>query len=165
LHITVPDREVAEKWLHQQLSNCDHVTALLDMANGAPLLARDYGTKNVIEVRKECFNDWIQIATKQVSPVKIAEQWQDQPGSLMIAWMTSWIIDIIKYIQDPQNHIFSNKDMAESLKLELDGLHLKSLFQFYDLLLVCKQRLLTQVNKQLMFEEILICWHQLSSDR
>jgi DNA polymerase-3 subunit delta' len=48
------------------------------------------------------------------------------------------------------------QDLAQTLDL-------KKLFGFYELLLRCKRQLSTTVNKQLMFEEILIHWSQLNT--
>jgi len=41
-------------------------------------------------------------------------------------------------------------------------LNLKKLYKLYDLLLLNRQLLDTQINKQLMFEDILIQWQELN---
>jgi DNA polymerase-3 subunit delta' len=44
-------------------------------------------------------------------------------------------------------------------------LELKGLYKLYDLLLLGRQRLDTQINRQLLFEEILIQWHELNRSK
>jgi len=46
---------------------------------------------------------------------------------------------------------------------ELSGrLNLRDLYQLYDLLLAARERLDSQINKQMMLEEILIHWSELN---
>ena len=52
---------------------------------------------------------------------------------------------------------------VSSLEEMVETLNLKQLYKYYDLLLLSQQRFDTQLNKQLMFEEILIQWSKLNS--
>jgi DNA polymerase-3 subunit delta' len=52
--------------------------------------------------------------------------------------------------------------LKESLQELSQQLELKELYKLYDLILASRQRLNTQINKQTMFEEILIKWLELN---
>jgi DNA polymerase-3 subunit delta' len=55
-----------------------------------------------------------------------------------------------------------NPDLKEPLQELSQQLELKELYKLYDLMLISRQRLNTQINKHTMFEEILIKWLELN---
>ena len=59
-------------------------------------------------------------------------------------------------------HLF-NPDLNNSLQAFAKQLELKELIIFYDLLLISQQRMVTQINNQSIYEEILIAWFNLNS--
>ncbi len=160
LFIQPPASKVASQWL-QQHQVSEHLDILLEIAQASPLTALEYAKDGILETRNACFNDWLKISRQQASPVSIAEQWLQFSDSLLLFWMTSWVVDTLKcyFNQDPDKCY--NPDFKSSLQELAQRLELKRLFKFYDLLLRQKQRLSTQLNKQLIFEEILINWSQL----
>jgi DNA polymerase-3 subunit delta' len=56
-----------------------------------------------------------------------------------------------------------NQDFATDLQEIAVKLDLKEMYKYYDFLLLSQQRLESQINKQLVFEEILIKWSKLNS--
>jgi DNA polymerase-3 subunit delta' len=104
----------------------------------------------------------VAIAKRLESPVIVAEDWHKLPASPLMFWMTSWIIDLIKCFYHPEPENLYNPDLNEQLQELSQQLELKGLYKLYDLLLAQRQRLDTQINKQLLFEEILIQWHELN---
>lgn len=164
LALAAVDKEACSAWLRLQkpeISPSD-ISVLLGLAQNAPLLALDYANDGVLRLRNECFNDWMALARQQRHPVVIAENWQKFPEASLIFWMTSWIIDLVKcYYRAGPDDLY-NPDLSVSLQSLAPRLELKKLFKLYDLLLIGRQRLDTQVNKQSLFEEILIQWYQLN---
>ena len=55
-----------------------------------------------------------------------------------------------------------NPDLKKQLQELSKQMELKELFKLYDLMLITRQRLNTQINKQTMYEEILIKWFELN---
>jgi DNA polymerase-3 subunit delta' len=53
-------------------------------------------------------------------------------------------------------------DLQNNLQELSSKLNLKKVYTFYDLLISSQQKIETQINKQLMFEEILIQWAKLN---
>ena len=76
--------------------------------------------------------------------------------------MTSWVIDLIKCFYHPTGENLYNPDLNKQLQEMSQQLELKGLYKLYDLLLISRQRLDTQINKQLLFEEVLIHWYELN---
>jgi len=169
LALASPDKETVIDWLAKTLQ-CDAATnktlyCNVSLAQGAPLLALDYANDGTLTLRNECFNAWLAIAKQLKSPVIIAEDWHKLPASPLIFWITSWIIDLIKCFYQTKVENLYNPDLNQQLQELSQRLELKGLYRLYDLLLASRQRLDTQINKQLLFEEILIQWHELNRSK
>lgn len=164
LAVSIPDKSTVFTWLKQQAIHDDQ-EVLSGLAQGAPLLALQYANESALKLRNECFKEWMNIAKQQNSPVIIAEAWYKLTDSPIIFWMTSWIIDLIKYYYQARPDSLYNPDLNEPLQVLSQHLELKGLYKLYDLLLKARQNLSTQINKQLMFEEILIQWAELNRNK
>ncbi len=169
LAVTTPDKEAVVTWLAEALQ-CDAAAnqtlqGNVSLAQGAPLLALDYANDGGLTLRNDCFNAWMAIAKQLKSPVIIAEDWHKLPAAPLIFWMTSWVIDLIKCFYQVQADNLYNPDLNRQLQELTVRLELTGLYKLYDLLLASRQRLDTQINKQLLFEEILIQWHTLNRSK
>jgi DNA polymerase-3 subunit delta' len=158
--INIPARDITLSWLQQHGQKDKEL--LCDLARGAPLLAQQYAEEGHIILRNECFKTWWGIAKQQCNPVIVAEDWHKLPEAPLLFWVTSWIIDIIKcsYLANIEN--LYNPDLGKPLKELSQRLELARVYKLYDLLLETRQRLDSPVNKQLMFEEILIKWSEIN---
>jgi DNA polymerase III subunit delta' len=169
LAVASPDNAMVVDWLAKTLQSDATISKTLCnqvfLAQGAPLLALDYVNDGTLNLRNDCFNAWMAIAKQRKSPVMIAEDWYKLPESPLLFWITSWIIDLIKCFYHPKAENLYNPDLSEQLQELSRHLELKGLYKLYDLLLAGRQRLDTQINKQLLFEEILIQWHELNRSK
>ena len=161
LAVAKPDKDIVATWLNQQTAK-DEPGLLLSLAQGSPLLALDYANNGTLKLRNDCFKAWMDIAKQRTHPAIIAEDWYKLPESLLIFWITSWIIDLIKCSYQIRADKLYNPDLKDSLQELSQQLELKGLYKFYDLLLMRRQLLDTQINKHTMFEEILITWFELN---
>lgn len=164
LAVETPARDTILAWLKQQKFdiNPDVISV---MTRNSPLLLKQYADEQYMALRNVCFNEWLAVAKKQANAVNIAENWIKLPQAELLLWLSSWIIDLIKCFYSTKPDNFYNPDLI-SLLQELTGqLDLKGLYKLYDLLLASRQRLDTQINKQLMFEEILIRWSNLNRSK
>lgn len=143
----------------------DAVRNNISLAQGAPLLALDYANNQTLAMRDKCFEAWFGIAKRLKSPVIVAEDWHKLPAPELIFWVTSWVVDLIKCSHQVRAEYLYNPDLNARLQELSERLELKGLYKLYDLLLAAKQRLDTQINKQLLFEEILIQWHELNRSK
>jgi DNA polymerase-3 subunit delta' len=162
LAVSVPNSNLAKNWLVQQKIN-ENLEVLLSLAQGAPLLAKEYANDALIKTRLQCFNDWLKVAKKELNPIVLAEQWQKQDVAQLMFWQISWITDIIKCSHHSGATNFYHADLKPSLQELASRLNLMQVYRFYDLLLSSQQKIETQINKQLMFEEILIQWVKLNN--
>lgn len=158
--LNTPDKETGLAWLSRQ-NPAYAADFLLSLANGAPLQAIKIADEKQVLQRKSCFQSWLAVARNQRHPIEVAEEWLELPEQPLIFWLTSWIIDIIRCrFNFAKEHLY-NPDLLPNLQELSQGLDLKSAFRLYDLLLLTRERLDSQINKQLALEEILIHWSQI----
>ena len=161
LAVARPGKEIVCAWLKQQAVQDDQ-ELLFGLAQGSPLLALDYANNGTLTLRNNCFKAWLDVAKQRRHPAIIAEDWHKLPESPLIFWITSWIIDIIKCCYQIKADWLYNPDIKEPLQELSQQLELKELYKLYDLILISRQRLNTQINKHIMYEEILIKWFELN---
>jgi len=165
LFIDAADKVIVKTWLQQQ-GISENADLLLNLAQGSPLLAKEFFESGLLDQRSEFFNHWLKVAKLDETPVEVAEKWHKLDKAvinLLLVWLISWVMDIIKLnYQQPMDKII-NQDFTADLQELAKRLNLKELYKYYDLLLLNQKRFDTQLNKQLMFEEILIQWSQLNS--
>jgi DNA polymerase-3 subunit delta' len=162
--LTPPDKETVVAWLKRQPIEEDPET-LAAMARNSPLLARQYAKDRILPLRSECFKTWLAIAKQQANPVTVAEAWLKLPQADLLLWTSSWTTDLIKCRCRTRPGNIYNPDLSASLQELARRLDLKSLYRLYDLILASRRRLDTQINKQLILEEILILWSQLNRSK
>lgn len=165
LLISTPDQVLVKTWLKQQ-GISDNTDLLLSLSQGAPLLAKQLAQSSVLKLRVECFNHWMALAVSDENLIAIAEQWyklEREEINLLLFWLVSWVADMIKLAYDNQAVNIVNLDFVKHLQEIVEQLDLKDMYKYYDLLLLSQQRFDTQLNKQLLFEEILIQWSKLNS--
>jgi DNA polymerase-3 subunit delta' len=167
LAVAQPDKETVLAWLRQQNTDLlqNDTDALYNLTQGSPFLALDYVKNGTLTLRNDCFKAWLNIAKKQQHPIIIAEEWHKLPETVLLFWITSWIIDIIKCFYQIKPDWLYNPDLRDSLQLLSTKMEIRNLYQLYDLVLISRQRLNTQINKHNMFEEILIKWSELNSSK
>ncbi len=158
LHVSVSDENQAIAWLESQ-GVTDNAALLLNLSKGSPLLAKQFANDSVLDFRSDCFNKWLKVVRAEESFITIAEQWyklDKKTMEFLLYCLTGWVMDIIKLKCHSPDDKIVNIDLFSDLKQLSEQLDLKALYKYYDFLLLSQQRLDTQLNKQLMFEEILI---------
>lgn len=162
----VPDETIACTWLNQQCPQLlpQQIKPLLHLANGAPLLALQEANSGTLELRNNCFNTWLALAKQREHPVLVAENWQKLPEAPLLSWISTWLIDLIKCRYHAQADTLYNPDFHKDLAELSQAIDLKKTYTLYDTLSANRRLLHTTINKQLMFEEILIQWAQLNQN-
>jgi DNA polymerase-3 subunit delta' len=160
--LSIPALAVAKAWLHEQQIT-ENTDVLLSLAQGAPLLAKDYASDPFIKNRLPCFQAWLKVGQAELNPVILAEQWYKYDLNQLLFWQIGWISDMIKYRYQKEPHNLYHADLKITLQTLAWKLNLKSLYQFYDLLVNRLQKIDTPINKQLLCEELLIHWATLNS--
>ncbi len=164
LPISVSDEKLAKAWLKQQ-GVTEKVELLLKMSQGSPLMAKQLFDEDAVSLRTDIFSQWLKMAKAETNFVVIAEQWNklDKAAmNLLLLWLIDWVADMIKLSHHRDTAEIVSLDLKTSLQEMAERLDLKGLYKYYDFLLLSRKRLDTQLNRQLMCEEILIQWSVLN---
>ncbi len=163
--IARPDKQLVLSWMRQQDLKND-TELLLNLAQGSPLVAQHLFEQEAIDYRKSCFQLWLAISQNKKNAVSVAEEWSQYEKSkmdLLFVWLISWVVDVIKLTYFVDSSQLNNPDISSDLQELAERLNLKGLFKYYDYLLQSRSLLDLQLNKQLLFEDILIQWSQLNN--
>ncbi len=158
-----PDKQVATHWCKQQ-GIVENNELLLSLAQDAPLQVKQFAESDLLKLRTESFSQWLKMAQTNANFVSQAEQWSKldkESIDLLLFWMISWVSDMVKLAYCEQASIY-NPDIVKDLQEIVVKLNLKDLYKHYDFLLLSRQRLDTQLNKQLLIEETLMQWLKLN---
>ncbi len=153
------DRQSAIVWLNNQ--HLAQPEALLEMAQGGPLTAQYFGEQNYLELQTTLLEDWLKVADAAGDISELVESWQKQTSvtlPMILRWLGEWVALLIKLkygLAEKNDHKFSLQERAERLNL-------KSLYQFYDFLLLSRRQLESAVNPQLLMEQVLIEWQMIN---
>ncbi len=160
LLISCPGESVLKAWLEQHNAGKNSET-VMRLSQGSPLLAKQLSDRAILALRAQCFSDWVSVGCAKTNANELAGQWykldRDELAFLLF-WLTSWVMDMITLAYHRQALNVYNPDLIEDLQELTEKLDLKSLYKYYDFLLRSQKTLDTPLNKQLMWEEILIKW-------
>lgn len=167
INFVAPDYNVAAEWLQSQ--SITNPQLWLEMADGAPIAALNLANNDdkTISARYESGLDSLEnLQSRRQDPITVAADWQKKEGLRAVKWLTNWVMDIIRLAQGGETANLACPSQRARLinfanQLDIDALH-QYLTHLYE-----SSRLLatTQVNQQLLFEEILIRWAALPKNR
>ncbi len=155
MQIVQAESSEAVRWLKQR--NVKDSEKILKMAHGSPLLAEHYAEMDYLSVYQAYYNDWLNVAKAELDVVVLAEQWIKQEKvslSVLFGWILDWVVNIVRL----SHQVDLQADQKTVLQEILKELDLQKLYHLYDGLLISRELLGSQVNKQLMVEKILIEW-------
>jgi DNA polymerase III subunit delta' len=161
LSVTFPEKQMLYDWLKGQGIHNNQET-LLNLVRGSLITTQQATEGTFLKQRTDCFNDWLTVAKHTNHPAIVSEKWQKFPETELINWLISWVTDLIKCVCRINHGQLCNQDMAKPMQELAQQLNLKSLYGLYDRLLASRRQLGTQVNFQMMLEEILVQWQQLN---
>ena len=169
-----PDHASATAWLKSQA--VDQAEQWLEIAGGSPLTALQLANslekqdKDIAEHYQSGLGVLEALLLRQQDPLSVASTWEKTSGLRAVGWLTNWVMDMIRLaslgnteLRPPYMACPSQLSRLRALanQLDIDGLHgyLERLYETTRLLAT------TQVNQQLLIEEILIRWTALPKNR
>lgn len=174
-----PSMDQASQWLHGQLlSGTDmgaviedsQLHALLSLADRAPLKALEYAKTGALQVREKMIASLEKLSVQQLDPVTEAQAWTDAGVTQSIKWLLMWTMEMIRLksgaavvdIFDTKSGNSVTDQVQDRLKNLSEKIDLQNLFVYLDKLTQNTRLLDSQVNQQLMMEDVLISWCRLS---
>jgi len=156
-----PARQEGLAWVKSQALGVDQPDLLLDLADRAPLRALALAQSDFLTLRRQLIGDIEALGADKGDPVACAERWKKIGSAGCLAWLQTWVVDLIRVSMDPQTSGLLNPDAQSQLQAQTKRLHLKGLFRFLDLVSHNKSLLGNALDELLLLEETLISWVQL----
>ena len=158
--LPLPSKEDALIWLRQHGSDPDSMPLLLNLANGAPLLALSYQESDYLSQRDTLIKGFMALQKGQASPLEIAQQWQSLDLLAILNWMNQYVIDLIKLCLVKDDQFLKNSDVKLFLSAMAEQVYANKLYLYRDRLVEAKRGLLSgnNPNKILLLEDLLIRW-------
>ena len=115
LLVEPPDMSSATLWLQEQ-GISEQQQLLTRLAQGAPLKALAYAQENILQQRRDYFEDWQNICLTMVCPVQVAGKWYKTPARMILPWLVSWTEDVIKCHFQCDKSLILNEDLEKNLR-------------------------------------------------
>jgi len=167
-----PDAAQASTWLSDQLKTDENISTLLALSGGAPLKALGYAEDNMLEKRNNFFSELEQISSGKKNPIDVAKSWHKNDFELTVNCLTSWVTDMIRLkALERQTSIsagviskefLSNSDLQTALTKITKTAGLKAMLDYYQSLTKVTQLKKSNINPQMILENVLIDWQSLS---
>jgi len=156
----LPSEEQSLQWLNQQ--NVAQPELVLKLSAGAPLAAAAMAKDEGLQVRDKLFSNWQELATGNIDALESATMWTKDGfkilGNLPLNWVSSWLTDMIRYLQGGRIESMANLDYAKTLQKLAGQVDLKSMYGLLDRLNDTIRLSDTPANQLMLVEGLLLHW-------
>lgn len=158
LEFRPPAPAVAAAWLQQALPGADGDPAAVLKAHAhAPLAARDALVGGEPGQRQALFAAMDALAAGRADPLTLAGQWKKQ-ASEVFRFMQTLAADLIRMQQAPTATYLPTGVPPSQLQALNQRLHLRELFEFFEVVSRNRRLCAQSLDEQLLLEEALLHW-------
>lgn len=161
IHFQIPTRQQSEEFLAPQVPDLQRRSALLALANGAPLKALDYEQKGALEQREKQISSLLDLSRGQLDPVSAAESWLKLDLELSLYTLVGWVADLARLKSTNAAPVITNSDSEQILQKFIQKASLQEILKYHVFLQECLQWSKSNMNIQMLLEDILIRWTRL----
>ncbi len=169
LAVPLPPAAPALDWLRRQLATGPSASAaaerLLAVAHGAPLQALALADDPDLKARDHCLDAFVQVSQGRADPLAVAKAWQSLQPGLLLDWLIGWVSDGLRLQVDPDAAHLSSPDQRRRLMAIAPALIPADGHRFVQQLYAARAEVRSSVNKQLLFESLLLRWATLTRSR
>ncbi len=154
-----PPRDLARAWLAAQCPLAQpEADLLLSLADDAPLRALEYAQTELLQQRADLLKVLDQLARGKTHPVAAVEVSKEVRPEALLGWLTRWTMTLIRSKFAGFQEDAESPEVMKQLQQYASALDLEHLYGFYDRLLTAGRLVKTQVNSQLLLEDVLTAW-------
>ncbi|MBK1633144.1 DNA polymerase III subunit delta' [Thiohalocapsa halophila] len=170
-----PAAEQALAWLRGELAGGEgggdrpaagsDAEQLLVLGQGAPLRALALAGETDLQAREQCLTAFQQVSAGKADPIAVAKAWQSLEPRLVLDWLVGWVSDWLRLQMDPHAAHLINPDQRRRLAGIASGVGAAGGHRFLQQLYAARSEAQSSVNKQLLFESLLLRWAALTRPR
>lgn len=155
LRLAPPPAAGARGWLTTRVGDQD-AELLLALADGAPLTALTLAEGEHLARRQTWFDQWQALIDGREDAVAVAADWAGADNNAPLEWMSQWLMDLIRLQQG--EHAIRNLDLLEPMQDMAEDMDPVTLHNLLEQVWQALQMAATPVNRQSLFEDLLIAW-------
>jgi DNA polymerase-3 subunit delta' len=151
---TAPAKEIAGRWLADQVDSAQDTDLLLALAEGAPLQALACIENQT--VRQQLIMGLKSLSSSKVDPVQLSAAQLKQPFSVVLDCLLSVVMDVVRVKQEFPAESIANRDNIAFLSETAAMLSAFDLFSYFDKLYKLRLNLaaVSSLNQQLLLEDL-----------
>ncbi|MBC8518913.1 MAG: DNA polymerase III subunit delta' [Gammaproteobacteria bacterium] len=142
-----PSAEDATSWLRGQLDDQVEVDVVLGLAEGAPLRALALSDSDNLEHYNEMGRELLDLLQGRANPIKVAYRWSKHNPTTTLRWMQQWLVAAIR-----------GREPLSLISQTLRQIDQRKLFLFHDKIIEAIALSTTPINKELLFDGLLLEW-------
>lgn len=164
IEVPAPAERDAVPWLEQHLASLPRERAraapalLLRLAHGAPLRALTLVDSDWLEVREAGLTAFLEVGRGAQDPVAAAAAWQAHEPGLLLEGLVGWVSDVLRLGCDHGAAFLENPDKRDQLRALSDRVSPVAGHRYLQRVLRARAMGETPINKQLLFESLLVQW-------
>ncbi|HKK13906.1 MAG TPA: DNA polymerase III subunit delta' [Gammaproteobacteria bacterium] len=159
VRLAPPPRDQGRAWLARRVPGADP-DLLLDLAGGAPLEALALEERGTPQRRRDGLAALTAIRHGG-DPLPTAAQWARETEGEPLDWLADWLMDMLRLKMGATPPRVSNDDLRKELRTLGESVDCRELLGFFDQVLEARRLAATPVNRQLLFEDLLVHWARL----
>ncbi len=160
-----PATDDALLWLRSQVdeNQLQALPLVLNLAFGAPLLARDYFKDDRLSKRQALYDGLVQLRLQQTDPLKFAALWDDKAVPTLLYFLATWSQDLLRFKLVGPDVELINSDYQKMMQKIIDKLTAENITHYCDWVQKAYASVLNllNVNRQLLLKELFIRWVKL----
>ncbi len=165
--LPVPADSVALPWLEARLAeqakaHVPHAAHCLALAHGAPFRALALATTEALALRQRLVDDIVGVARGEHDPIAVANAWQRLEASAVLGAMIDWLTDLLRVSVDPTMASVIHRDARRALNALAERIEPAAGHRLLQQLLQARAVVEAPINKQLLFEALLVRWARLT---
>ncbi|MFP4247702.1 MAG: DNA polymerase III subunit delta' C-terminal domain-containing protein [Halochromatium sp.] len=170
INLPVPPQSVALPWLEARLAEqakaqVSQAARCLALAHGAPLRALALATPEALALRQRLIDDIIGVARGEHDPIAVANEWQRLDAAAVLAALIDWLTDLLRVAVAPSPARLINPDARPELSALAERIEPAAGHRLLQRLLQARTMIEAPINKQLLFEALLVRWARLAGMR
>ena len=159
LAVATPATQLAQQWLQAEGLGADDVLRYLELANGAPLRARDMAGADSAALRDQRLDQLVAVGSGRLDPLQAAKDWQGDAQRQSLEWWRLWLQALIRWKladRPPQE-----PDVVQKLQQFTERVDCRQMFDLSDRIAKALNSMGSGLNQQLVLEDLLISWAKL----
>ncbi len=154
IRFQIPQRTAALEWL--AACGISHAQTALNLAHGAPLLARDYIEQHAEE--RELLVKALNAGARGESSLQYAQKLAQMPKDTLLVWLLDWVSDLGRLMTCGNDAELVNDDQRELLLARASSADRGRVFGLHDQICELIKARGIALNLQLLWENLLISW-------